>query len=222
MQTYNITNATFITSVFEIAKLPQTQLSEVALVGRSNVGKSSLLNAIVGRNKLAKTSNTPGKTQSFNYFKIEFKSVLDQLENCNQNLVKAEGHIVDLPGYGYAKVNAQMQKKWAEQIVHYLRERQQLKGICLFLDCRRQPEREEILISQMCQDGSFHNSNFLLLLTKIDKLSNRELANAKNNLKKSLLLEDSQILPVSTVGNKKFYGVESARKLLCSWLASSR
>jgi GTP-binding protein len=216
MQTCNITNATFVTSVFETNKLPQTQLKEVAFVGRSNVGKSSLINAIVGRNKLAKTSSTPGKTQSFNYFEIEFKS--DFSESNNQDNVKNSGYIVDLPGYGYAKVDAPTQNKWAQQIESYLQHRKQLAGVFLLLDCRRQPEQEEILISQLWQEGSLKNTNLLLLLTKIDKLSNSELLNAKKQLTKSLQLDDSLILPVSTVGSKKLYGVESARKTLCSWL----
>ncbi len=205
---YNITNATFITSVFDVNKLPKEKEPEVAFVGRSNVGKSSLINAIVGIKRTAKTSSTPGRTQSLNYFQIEFFDTDDKTTRFNRN-------IVDLPGYGYAKVGAQQQNKFAGQIEYYIQHRKQLSGIFLLLDIKREPEQEEILISEM-----FANSekNFLLILTKADRLTNSELIKAKKNLKDKLNLTDEQILLVSTVGNRKMLGIDKARDILCSWL----
>ena len=198
----NITAATFVTSVFNISKLPKEHINEVAFVGRSNVGKSSLINAVVGIKKLAKVSSMPGRTQSFNYFQIEFS-------NTNKHI----GNLVDLPGYGYAVAGKKLSLKWAEQIENYLSRREQLSGLFLLMDCRREPGQEEKFITKLGRTG-----NFALILTKIDKVSTNELTAIKTGLIKKLRLRDDQIIAVSTVGNKKLTGVPQVRDLLCQWL----
>ena len=197
-----ITAAAFVTSVFNVAKLPKEHINEVAFVGRSNVGKSSLINSVVGIKKLAKVSSMPGRTQSFNYFQIQF-----------DNISKYIGNLVDLPGYGYAVAGKKLSLKWAEQIENYLSRREQLSGLFLLMDCRREPEQEEKFITKLGRTG-----NFALILTKIDKISTGELAAIKTGLLKKLKLQEDQIIAVSTVGSKKLTGIPQVRDLLCQWL----
>ena len=189
--------------------MPKNHINEVAFVGRSNVGKSSLINAIAGIKNLAKVSSMPGRTQSFNYFQVQFINS----EDSESVATKCRGNLVDLPGYGYAVIGKKLSNKWAEQIEHYLSCREQLCGLFLLMDCRREPGQEEKFISKLGRNG-----NFALLLTKIDKISNNELATIKTGLLKKLKLQENQIIGVSTVGNKKLTGIPEARSTLCRWL----
>ena len=202
-----ITGADFVTSVFNVSKLPKEHINEVAFIGRSNVGKSSLINAVVGIKNLAKVSSMPGRTQSFNYFQVHFSNIQEDVAT------KHSGNLVDLPGYGYAVAGKKLSNKWAEQIENYLSRREQLSGIFLLMDCRREPGQEEKFISKLGRNGKF-----VLLLTKVDKISNNEFVTIKTGLLKKLRLSDNQILAVSTVGNKKLTGVPQVRDLMCQWL----
>jgi len=140
-------------------------LPEIALVGRSNVGKSSLINHLLHRKKLAKVSAKPGKTQTINYFNVD-----------NQLI------IVDLPGYGYASRSQDMQMLWSAAIDQYFQKRASLSMIILLIDSRREPTEEDTAILEWARH---HKKPVLLIFTKSDTLSERE---RKNNLDKALHL----------------------------------
>ncbi len=146
-----IKSAEFITSAVKPSQYPPTDLPEIAFAGRSNVGKSSLINTLINRKRLVKTSSTPGRTQLINFF-----------------LINKKFSFVDLPGYGYAKVPAAVQKNWGPMIETYLTFRKTLKGVVLIMDLRRIPGKYESDI----MDWLYHyNIPAILVLTKADKLS---------------------------------------------------
>ena len=138
----------------QIAALPQAQ---IALAGRSNVGKSSLVNALAGRKSLAKVSSTPGKTRSLNFYRVE----------------PGEFYIVDLPGYGYARCSKQERNKWGTLMERYLVSCGNLKALGLLLDCRLPPQKLDI---QLATFARAHNIRILPILTKADKCTQRERA----------------------------------------------
>ena len=145
-----IISAEFVTSAAKPAQYPPAFLPEIAFAGRSNVGKSSLINTLVNRRQLVKTSSTPGRTQLINFFDI------------NRQIV-----FVDLPGYGYAKVPASVRKTWGPMIETYLRGRRTLKGVVIIMDIRRIPGQEELnLLSWL----NHYSITGILVLTKTDKL----------------------------------------------------
>ena len=146
-----ITSADFITSAVKPEHYPPPAYSEIAFCGRSNVGKSSLINTLVNRKHLVRTSRTPGRTQLVNFFLI------------NQAL-----SIVDLPGYGYARVPAAIQKEWGPMIETYLTTRETLKGVVSLLDIRRIPGREERDLMNWLAANRIPS---IWVLTKADKLS---------------------------------------------------
>ncbi len=146
-----IKSSEFVTSATEPSHYPPASLPEIAFAGRSNVGKSSLINKIVNRKQLVKTSSTPGRTQLLNFF-----------------LINKEIHFVDLPGYGYAKVPDPIRKKWGPMIETYLSSRPTLKGVILITDIRRVPGIEERHLTDWL---SHYNIPMVPVLTKSDKLS---------------------------------------------------
>jgi GTP-binding protein len=146
-----IKSAEFKGAFVDWHKLPQTDLPEIALVGRSNVGKSSLINKIVNRRNLAKSSSTPGKTRTINFYLI------------NQSF-----HLVDLPGYGYAKVSRSEQEKWGQIIENYLKNRKQLRGVIHLIDIRHQPGENDVLMKEWL---SHYDIPILIVVTKADKIS---------------------------------------------------
>lgn len=146
-----IKSAEFIKSAVKPSHYPSADLPEIAFAGRSNVGKSSLINTLVNRKRLVKTSSTPGRTQLINFFDI------------NETF-----SFIDLPGYGYAKVPAHIRKNWGPMIETYLTTRKTLKGVTLIMDIRRTPRREEIDFI----DWLDHlNIPKIMVVTKADKLS---------------------------------------------------
>jgi GTP-binding protein len=164
-----IKSAEFVTSAVKQTQYPPEGLSEIAFAGRSNVGKSSLINTLVNRKRLVKTSSTPGRTQLINFFDI------------NDNLT-----FVDLPGYGYAKVPAAVRKKWGPMIETYLSTRQTLKGVVIILDIRRQPRQEEQdLIGWLAH----YSIASILILTKTDKLSKTKVTKQQNAIIRALAVE---------------------------------
>ena len=151
-----ITSAEFITSATKPAQYPPALLPEIAFAGRSNVGKSRLINTLVNRKRLVKTSSTPGRTQLINFF------------NINRQI-----GFVDLPGYGYAKVPVSIRKKWGPMIETYLSERKTLKAVVVIMDIRRTPRQEELNLLGWLTHYSIAS---ISVLTKTDKLSKNKLA----------------------------------------------
>jgi len=164
-----IKSAEFVTSAVKQSQYPPEVLPEIAFAGRSNVGKSSLINTLVNRKRLVKTSSTPGRTQLINFFDI------------NNSFT-----FVDLPGYGYAKVPAAVRKKWGPMIETYLSTRQTLNGVVIILDIRRQPRQEEQdLIGWLAH----YSIASLLVLTKTDKLSKTKVTKQQNAIIRALAVE---------------------------------
>lgn len=147
-------SAEFIKSAVWPPQYPPATMPEIAFAGRSNVGKSSLINSLTGLKNLAKTSNTPGRTQLINFFSIN-----DALS------------FVDLPGYGFAKVSQSVKKDWGDMIEAYLKERQNLALVVLILDIRRDPSSDDLSLRDWLKD---YRLPFLYILTKADKLSNNQ------------------------------------------------
>jgi GTP-binding protein len=164
-----IISAEFIKSAVWPPQYPPATLPEIAFVGRSNVGKSSLINTLVGRKSLAKTSNTPGRTQLINFFSIN-KSML----------------FVDLPGYGFAKVPQSVKKNWGEMVEAYLKERQSLILVIFILDIRRNPSEDDLSLRNWL---AHYRIPYLYVLTKTDKLSNNQAINQYSKIERDLHVE---------------------------------
>jgi GTP-binding protein len=151
-----IKSAEFVTSASKPSQYPPALLPEIAFAGRSNVGKSSLINVLVNRKRLVKTSSTPGRTRLINFFEI------------NRQM-----GFVDLPGYGYAKVPESVKKTWGPMIETYLSTRKTLKGVIIILDIRRTPRQEELDLIRWLHHYSI---SAIFVLTKTDKLSKSKQA----------------------------------------------
>lgn len=164
-----IKQAEFIISAVKKAQFPATGFPEVAFVGRSNVGKSSIINAITNRKKLVKVSSTPGKTKLINFF-----------------LINNNSYFVDLPGYGYAHISKEEKKDWGRMIETYLRESNQLKKVILLLDCRRVPNEDDILMYNWILHYGY---NCMIIVTKSDKLNRSELSKSEKVIRETLKLE---------------------------------
>ena len=161
-----ITSAEFITSATKPSQYPPTAMPEIAFAGRSNVGKSSLINTLVNRKHLVKTSSTPGRTQLINFFDI------------NQRM-----GFVDLPGYGYAKVPVAVRKKWGPMIETYLSGRETLRGVVVIMDIRRIPRQEELNLLGWLNHYAIAG---ILVLTKTDKLSKNKQAKQHHLIARAL------------------------------------
>ncbi len=192
-----IKSAEFITSAVKPSQYPPTILPEIAFSGRSNVGKSSLINKLLNRKRLVKTSSTPGRTQLINFFSI--------------NRVFC---FVDLPGYGYAKVPASVKKKWGPMIEKYLLTRETLKGVVLIMDIRRTPGMEELQFIDWL--GSF-DIPVILILTKVDKLSKTKQIKQKITIAETLNVDkDNLILFSAKTGRGKDDLWDAVKKLIRS------
>jgi len=162
-----IKTASFVKSSAVYTQCPEMDKPEFAFIGRSNVGKSSLINAITNHKKLAKTSGTPGKTQLINHF-----------------IINQEWYLVDLPGYGFAKISKKMRAEWETMINDYLYNRESLMNTFILVDSRHSPQKNDIeLISSYGEKGL----PFTLVFTKTDKLTKNQLAKNLAAYKKSLL-----------------------------------
>ena len=174
-------NAKFIGSYPSTKDLPVDQGSEIAFCGRSNCGKSSILNALTNNKKLAKTSKTPGRTQSINVFEIKSNS---------------DFKIIDLPGYGYAKVSKKMRASWGQEIEKYLMTRQCLNALCIIMDIRHPFKEDDESLIDWCESKDLP---MILLLNKADKLSKSQIAKTVLNATKELnkLSTEHFVIPVS-------------------------
>ncbi len=156
------------------SRLPEHLLPEIAFAGKSNVGKSSLINTLVNRKALARTSSQPGKTQTINFY------------NINQAM-----YLVDLPGYGYAKVPDSEREKWGRMIERYLHQSRQLKAVFLLVDIRHKPSgNDKTMYDWMVYQG-FHP---IIIATKLDKLKKSQVAKSIKEVKSGLDLKESDIL----------------------------
>ncbi|HQP24824.1 MAG TPA: ribosome biogenesis GTP-binding protein YihA/YsxC, partial [Smithellaceae bacterium] len=178
-----ITSAEFIKSAVWPPQYPPATLPEIAFVGRSNVGKSSLMNTLVGRKQLAKTSQTPGRTQLINFFSIN----------------KAMS-FVDLPGYGFARVPRSVKKDWGDMIETYLRERQNLAMVVFILDLRRDPSDDDLSLLDWLE---YYRIPFTVILTKSDKLSNNQAIARKRMIEKLLGGKTQQVTMLFSAKTQK-------------------
>lgn len=160
------TEAEFVKGVVDWAGLPRDGRPEAAFIGRSNVGKSSLLNALVRRKNLARTSKKPGKTREFNYY-----------------LVDGRFYFVDLPGFGFAKVPKDQRARWAQLIERYLNDRQPLRAVVHLIDSRHPPMEQDEDVMAFMKGGDVP---YLIALTKADKLSNNQRQQSVARTKKVL------------------------------------
>jgi len=157
-----ITSAEFLTGAVSYKQYPDSAYPELAFAGRSNVGKSSLINSLLNRKKLVKTSQTPGKTQEINFFKI------------NNDFI-----FTDLPGYGFAKVPQPVRKRWGKMIEDYLLKRETLLAVIFIIDLRRKPSQLDLSLQRWLEA---HGVEYLLVGTKVDKLSQSEIKKQKDKL----------------------------------------
>ena len=168
----------FLRGVVSLNDIPEPDRSEIAFAGRSNVGKSSLINTLVNRKNLVKTSSTPGRTQLINFFKI--------------NDILA---FVDLPGYGYARVPAAVKKKWGPMIETYLSGRRTLIAVVVILDIRRTPRQEE---QNLIEWLKHHSIARILVLTKADKLPKTKQEKQRAAVADALAMDRSDLILFST------------------------
>jgi len=175
-------SAEFVTSATHPAQYPPLKYPEMAFAGRSNVGKSSLINTLVNRKRLVKTSSTPGRTQLINFFDIN-------------NLVT----FVDLPGYGYAKVPTAVRKKWGPMIETYLSGRNTLLGVVVILDIRRTPREEEQNLIAWLEHYSIAR---IMVLTKADKISKTKREKQRAAVANALEVDSSDLILFSAKSRK--------------------
>ena len=205
-----IRSLTLACTELDLKRLPQAQFPEIAVSGRSNVGKSSLLNTILGRKNIARTSKEPGKTRTINFF-----------------LVNDRFYLVDLPGYGYAKVSAEMRKQWKRLILEYFETRESIGGVVQLVDSRHPPMKDDlIMMGKIIEEGR----PFVITLTKADKVSRGKRQKTLKILREHIggvklqLLADKSPGPESESGLPVlFFSAKTGegKEALWRWIASS-
>ncbi len=183
-----IKDASFVISNTDISLCPKDDKPEYAFIGRSNVGKSSLINMITGKKDLAKTSGRPGKTQLINHF-----------------IINNEWYLVDLPGYGYARTSKNNRSTWERFIADYLTKREQLITIFVLLDSRLEPQKIDIEFMTWCAENQLP---FSMVFTKIDKLSSSALQKNLAAYKKEMLKYWEALPPIFTTSSESQFGKE--------------
>ena len=183
-----IKEAVFVVSNSELSKCPNDGKAEYAFIGRSNVGKSSLINMLTNNKKLAKTSGRPGKTQLINHF-----------------IINQDWYLVDLPGYGYAKASKTSRQSWEKFIVDYLTKSEQLMNVFVLLDSRLEPQKIDLEFMNWCGEK---NIPFSMVFTKIDKLSSTSLQKNLAKYKKEMLKYWDALPPVFTTSSTSAFGKE--------------
>lgn len=182
-----IKQSEFIISAVKRNQYPVDNRAEIAFVGRSNVGKSSIINSLTNRKKLAKVSSTPGKTRLVNFF-----------------LINNDFYLVDLPGYGYAKVSKAEKDSWGKTIEMYLTGRDQLKRIVLLVDSRHKPTGDDIMMYEWAKHFGY---DVVVVATKSDKLKNSEFKKNEKVIRETLKLTDDDKLYFFSSLNKR--GIEN-------------
>lgn len=174
-----IKSAKFLKSAPSLKDCPDLKLPEFALIGRSNVGKSSFINAIVNQNGLAKTSNKPGKTRLINLFSVNDEFV-----------------IADLPGYGYASVSDKMQREWQKNLEEYLLNRKEIVALIQFIDSRHPIQKNDL---QMAEWIKFNNLPYFALCVKVDEISKNLIQKTTSDFAKTL---QTEVLPFTKTNNR--------------------
>ena len=173
------------------SKLPDNKYPEIAFAGKSNVGKSSLINALMNRKALARTSGQPGKTQTINFYNIN-----------------SELYFVDLPGYGYAKVSREVKEKWGKMIERYLRTSKQLKTVFLLIDIRHEPSAGDVSMYEWILANGYEP---MIIATKLDKINRSQVDKNVRVIRDTLKCgKDTLIIPFSAVskqGRDEIYGI---------------
>lgn len=178
-----IKNVSLETVIGVTSKIPENHMPEIAFAGKSNVGKSSLINALMNRKSLARTSAQPGKTQTINFY------------NINNAL-----YFVDLPGYGYAKVSLEAKEKWGKMVEKYLRKSKQLKAVFLLIDIRHEPSANDRQMYQWILSNGYQP---IIIATKMDKLNRSQLQKHVKMVREGLdVAKDTIVIPFSAVSKQ--------------------
>ncbi|MEE6207410.1 MAG: ribosome biogenesis GTP-binding protein YihA/YsxC [Alphaproteobacteria bacterium] len=186
----------FMLSVAQLSQLPDADRDEIAFAGRSNVGKSSLINALFNQKKLAKTSSTPGRTQQLNFFDFDGKL-----------------YLVDLPGYGYAQAPEKLVRQWQEILKAYLRGRPNLRRVFLLIDARHGIKKEDAEIMKMLDVAAVP---YQIVLTKADKISSAELDKAATAVSEELKKHAAALVDILITSSEKKIGLDVCKAEICS------
>lgn len=189
---------TFVLGVAKLEQLPFTDMPEVAFAGRSNVGKSSIINAVTNQKGLAKTSNTPGRTQQLNFFKLADKI-----------------HLVDLPGYGFAKAPEAQVKQWQKVIFAYLQGRVNLKRVFVLIDSRHGIKKVDLDIMELLDKAAV---TYQIVLTKLDKISSAELIKVKSEVEAEVKKHAAAYTKVLATSSEKNIGIDDLRVEIASFI----
>lgn len=189
-----IHSAEFIISNTDVSKCPSPNLPEYAFIGRSNVGKSSLINMLTNHKSLAKTSGTPGKTQLINHF-----------------LINKEWYLVDLPGYGFAKSSKSNRKSWSVFIEEYLTVRGSLMNTFILIDCRLEPQKNDVAFMEWC---GMNSVPFSMIFTKADKLTKNKLESNIAFYKKKMKESWEELPPMFVTSSTSGLGKEEVLKYI--------
>ena len=188
----------FVISVANLVQLPESDFDEVAFAGRSNVGKSSLINALFNQTKLAKTSSTPGRTQQLNFFNFDNKL-----------------YLVDLPGYGYAKAPEKLVKQWQVVLKTYLRGRPTLRRVFLLIDSRHGLKKEDREIMKLLDESAV---TYQVVLTKIDKISEKALFSVSTAIAEELKKHAAAMPETLATSSEKKIGLDILKAEVCSFM----
>lgn len=176
-------SAIFIGSYSDVRQIPSDNRTQVAFAGRSNVGKSTLLNKLINRKRLAKTSKTPGRTQLVNFF-----------------LIEDSYYFVDLPGYGYAKASLKAIKVWGKLANRFLEDSPNLKALVFLMDCRRDPSEDDMLMIEWLESRDI---KFVIVLTKADKINRSNLTKKIRQISRTFKTEAIPFSSMSGIGRKE-------------------
>lgn len=189
-------NTSFVLGVAKLEQLPLSEWPEIAFAGRSNVGKSSIINALTGQKGLAKTSNTPGRTQQLNFFNLGNKL-----------------HIVDLPGYGYAKAPEAQVKQWQKVIFAYLQGRVNLKRVFLLIDSRHGIKKADQEVMELLDKAAV---TYQIVLTKTDKIGSGNLAKVQSETEAEIAKHAAAYTKLLATSSEKKTGLEELRAEIAS------
>lgn len=203
MKDLKIVDASFLTSAQSLKDSPPPNRAEIAFLGRSNVGKSSLLNSLTKRKALAKSSSTPGKTQLINYFDITFKDYSCE----DETLQKQYARFVDLPGFGYAKVSKSLKKEWHKNLTDFLEQRPSLQIFIHLIDARHPNLEIDQSVDEFLNHIKRGDQIIINAFTKIDKLKQSDLGKLKNKYPNGIF-----------ISNLKNKGIQNLEKAISNYI----